>query len=109
MHAGCIEIAEPGIALLRFAIHEVKRGRQEFFINRFHAFFGKRSGIFNYLLAYLAKLGIKGCIILFGCLAFQHAPGPEFFAEVGVLWIIGIFWFFLRVEVVEVSEELIKS
>ncbi len=109
VHAGRVEVAEPRRAFLGLAIHEIERGVEEFLIHRLHALTVERAGVFNGLLADPAELRIDRRIILVGRLALEHAAGTVALAELRVLRVVLVLRLFLRVEVVEVAEELIEA
>ena len=44
-----------------------------------------------------------------GCLGLQDAARPELLLKRGVFRIVGIFRLFLRIQVIEVAEELVKA
>ena len=82
---------------------------EELLIHSLHALLGERPGVLNRLFADLAELRVDRRIVLVGRFAFQHATRAVFLSERRVLRIVRIVGFFLGIEVVEVSEELIES
>src|SRR5436853_481129 len=109
MHTCCVEIAKPGRTFFCLTANKIFRGSQEFLIYCFHTFGVERAGIFDNLLANFSELWINGCIVLIGCLTFQHSARAKFFTEVWVFRIIWILGFFFGVQVIKISEELIES
>src|SRR5436190_23530976 len=97
MHAGSVEVAEPWSSFLCLATDKIFGCCKKFLVYCFHTFLGERSGIFNDLFTYSAKLRIDSCIIFIGCFAFQHATRAEFFLEVWIFWVVRDLWFFFRV------------
>ena len=93
MHLGRVPPQEEGLAFFGIALHEGQGLGIHFFVDRFHALFGERAGVFH------AAIGK----------AVDHTAGAEFFLKLGIFGIVGVFGFFLRIQVVEVSKEFIET
>src|SRR5215472_1791523 len=109
MHPGRIEVAEPRLAFLGLALHEVQRRIAELFVHGFHALLWQRAGILNCLFSNFAELRVNRGVILVSCFATQHSTRPEFLSERRVFWVVVILRFFLSVEVIEIAEELVEA
>src|SRR5262245_29541331 len=93
MHARAIEVREPGLAYLGLTVHEVERSSQELLVYCLHTFLGERTGVLD------LPVGKR----------VNHAARPEAFAKFGTLWVVGIFWLLLGVQMIEVTEELVET
>ena len=109
MHPRAVPPTEEWLVAGVLTFHEVDRGGGGFIVNGLHPFLGQRTGVFDSLLADRAEPRIDRGIIFAGGFAFQHTARAEFLHVFRVLRIIGQFGFFLGVEVIKVSEELIKA
>ena len=109
VHARRIEITEPRHALLALPLHEVERGGQELLVHRFHPLPGERTGVFDCLLADLAKHRIDRRIVLVGRFALDDAARPELLPEIRVFRVVGVFGLFLGVQVIQIAEELVEA
>jgi hypothetical protein len=65
--------------------------------------------ILDSLLADLTKMRVNRRVILVRREAMEYAPRPELLPELRILWIVRILRLFFGIEVVEVSEELVKA
>jgi hypothetical protein len=84
-------------------------GGKELLVHRLHALAVERAGVFDHLLADAAELRILRGVVLVGCLALQDAARAEPLAEGGILRVLGCFWLFLGIEVVQVAKELVEA
>ena len=97
VHPGGVPPHEERLAVFVRLIHEVERRLGGFLVDRLHALLGQRAGVFDLLLAVgMAQEWIT-------------PRGPNFFFELRVLRIVGVLGLLLRVEVVEVAEELVEA
>ena len=74
-------------------IDKIERSGQKFFIDRFHALFVQRSRILNFSIGK----------------AVDYTAGAKSFPKLRNLWIIRMFRFLFRVQVVEVAKEFVKA
>ena len=72
MHSTRVEPDEKRFVFIFGAFDEIQTGFNKFFIHRFHAFSAKLSGIFNFLLAHLAKPGIYSWVVYISCPGMKH-------------------------------------
>jgi len=77
--------------------NEVYRAAEEFLVDGFHALSGERTRVLYLLRAVGVGPGM------------DHAAGTELFPERGVLRIIHVLRFLLRIQVVEIAEEFIEA
>jgi hypothetical protein len=75
------------------AVHEIKRSRQKFLVYRLHALNRERAGIFDLAVG----IGVN------------YSTRPEVLFELGIFRVVGILRLFLRVEMIEVAEELVEA
>src|SRR6185437_2575581 len=108
MRARRIEVAEPGLAGLLVAVDEIERGTEKLFVNRLHALGVERAGVLDRLFPDLAPGRIDGGIVAIGGLASEHAARPKSSPKLRVLRVVGVLRLLLRIEVVEVAEELVE-
>ena len=103
MHASCIPPAEEWLSGFVLFFDEVLCHGQRLFVDCLHAFLCERTGVFNRLSALAIGFGVN------------YTAWSEDFAERlavrqhHVARIVFLLWFFLRVEVVQVAEELIET
>lgn len=103
VHSCCIPPAEKGFAFLMFPLDESLSLGKSLFVNRFHSFLGQWAGVFDRLPTF--------CIGL----ASQDATRTELLPERlsvcqhQIAGVITILWLFFGVEVIQISEELIKA
>src|SRR5262245_5337011 len=109
MHARRVEIAEPRAPLLGLALHEVDRTGQELLVDRLHALGVQGTCVLDDLLAHAPEGFIDRIVVLVNCPAFQHPARTEFFATVGILWIVRILRLLLGVQMVQVAEEFVET
>jgi hypothetical protein len=79
------------------AINEIQTGLEKFLIHRFHPFGVQWASVFDLLRA--VRL----------CPAVKHTAWPKLLLELGVFWIVRTLWFLFRVQVIEITEELVDS
>ena len=84
---------EEWLVRLVCSIHEVQGCRRRFVVNGFHPFAVQRAGVLD------VSVGAR----------FDDASRAEFLLEFWGLRIINIFRFFLRVQVVQVAQELVEA
>src|SRR5262245_45217043 len=83
---------------------------EQVILDRLHAFTGQWSSVLDGLLAHATKALVFGWIVSRRRLALQDATRGKELLEHGVVFgIVGLFGLFLRVQVVEISVELIES
>jgi hypothetical protein len=100
VHARGVEPDEERLAVLVRAVDEIPRCRPGFVVDRLHPLFRQRSGV----LDLLAALAVGPAV--------QHSARAEVLPEVGEVLlgrIIPQFRLFLRVQMVEIAEELVES
>ena len=97
MHAGGVVPEEERLLRLVLLVDEFQRALRDFVVDRFHPLLRQRAGVLDGLAALAVGL------------AMQHAARAEVLPELGVLRIVGVFGLFLRVEVIEVAEELVEA
>ena len=74
-------------------LKEIDRSGSDLVVNGFHPFFGERTSIFEFSIRARS----------------DHAARSEFLTEFGGFWIIRVLRFFLCIEVVQISEELVET
>src|SRR6476619_3766324 len=109
MHPGSVPPQEERALGRHLALHEVNRRIHGLVVDRLHAFDGKRTGVLDVLLANLAPARIDSLIVDVGGKRSDHAPRTELRLERWILRIIGIFWLFLGVQVIEIAEKLVEA
>src|SRR6185503_19466789 len=92
VHARRVEPTEERLVSFVLSVHEVEGCGEELFVDSFHSLLRQRASVFN------LSVGV----------GMNHSAWTEAFLERRVLRIVRILWFFFRVEVIEVAEELIK-
>ena len=90
-------------------VDEVERRAEELLVHRLHALARERAGVLDGLLADAAEARVLRRIVPVARLALHHAARAELGAELRVLRVVGILRLLLRVEVVEVAEELVEA
>ena len=76
-------------------------------IHGFHSLWVERAGVLDLLLTDLAPSRILGGIVLVGGPAMHHVARAHRTQQ--ILWIVGMRWVFHRIEVIEVTEELVEA
>ena len=75
------------------AIHEVEGLGINLFINGFHPLLGQWASVFNF--------SVRKTV--------NNTAGSEFFLKLRIFGVIRMFWFLLRIQVIEVAEKFIKA
>ena len=109
MHGCRVEPQKERLTRLVALVDEAESSFGNLIVNRFHAFLGQGTSVLDRLLAYPAKTGIDGWIILVGGGAVHDPSRPEFLEKTRIFGIVDVFRFLFRVQVIEVAEELVKS
>src|SRR5262249_55467872 len=78
-------------------VHEFQAGIEELFVYGLHALSIERTGVLNLLRAVWHGPTV------------EHAARPELLLELGILRVIRALGLLLRIEVVEVAEELVEA
>ncbi len=107
VHARRVEPAEERLAVLFSLVDEVEGQVADFVIDRLHAFWIKRAGIFNPLLADLAPARHLGRVIDVGRPRVNHVSRANDIQE--FLRVVGMRRVFHRIEVIEVTEEFVEA
>src|SRR4029077_5854690 len=107
MHPRRIEPDEERLAVLLGFIHEVDGEVAYFVVYRFHALRIERTGILDPLHPDLAPARHFGWIVFVGGPAMNHVTRADNVQE--VLRIVGVCRVFHRVEMIEVTKELIEA
>jgi hypothetical protein len=102
VHAGAVPPAEEGLAGLVLAGDELPGSGDGFVVDGFHAFLCERAGVFDGLAALAVGLAAEDTS---GAERLEEGSSVGEFQVAGVILVFG---FFLGVEVVEVSEELVE-
>jgi hypothetical protein len=97
VHPRRIKPAEERLVVLGGLVDELQAGIEKLLVNRFHTLLVQGSGVFDLLRA--VRIGPR----------MQHTTRSELLPELGVLRIILAFRFFLRIKVIEISEELVEA
>jgi hypothetical protein len=109
VHAARIEPDKERLLVAVGAVDEIRRGIEEFLINRFHALLGKRPGVLAFLLTPWAETWIVARRVSRGRSAFQDAAWTELRPERRIFRIIFVLRFILGIEMVEIAEEPIEA
>ena len=109
MHAARIEPGKERLLVPIRAVDEVEGGFKKLLVDRLHALLGERSGIGAALLAPLAETRILAWRLGDGRRAAQHAARTEAQPELGALRVVRVLGLVLRVQVVEIAEELVEA
>jgi hypothetical protein len=109
VHAARIEPDKERLLVAVGAVDEIRRGFEEFLVDRFHALLGKRPGVLAFLLSPCPETWIVAWRLGRSRNTFQDAAWTKLRPERGIFRIIFVFRFILRIEVVEVAEELIET
>ncbi len=111
VHVGRVDPAEERLAGRVLPLHEVAGSRDEIVVAGFHALAGQRTRILDLLLADPAPARLLRRVVHVGRPAVQHAArsvGRLEFRELLRVRIVAVLGLFLRVEVIEVAEELVE-
>src|SRR5262245_6873476 len=109
MHARGVEPGKERLACRMLPLHEVNRRRGSLVVDRLHALLGERAGVLDLLLADLAEARIDGLVIGVGRPSMEHATRSELLDILRILRIVGKLGLLLRVQVVEIAEELVEA
>src|SRR5690349_11048130 len=97
MHAGRVKPDEERCVGLVCTVNKVKACGQEFLIHCLHSLGVERPRVFDFLRSIRLRP------------AMEDAAWPKFLSKFRVFWIVRVFGFLLRIQVIEVSEEFIES
>src|SRR5262245_50938279 len=93
VHACAIEVTEPRLLCRVLTINEIERRREKLFVHSLHSLLGQRAGV--------GDLPVRRTL--------QHPAWAELLFELRVLWVVGVLRLFFRIQVIEVSEELVEA
>src|SRR5210317_1356896 len=93
MHAGATPPYKPGFAGLFLALDEIDGSGDGFIIDRFHALFSQRAGVFN------SSVSIRT----------YYTAWTKLFTELRILGVVLVFRLFLGVQVIQVTEKFIET
>src|SRR5262249_13133250 len=93
VHAGRVEVTEERLPSFVLPVYEIEGRLQKLLIDGLHALLGQRSSVFDLAVG-------EG---------MNDAARAEPLAELGTLRIVGILGLLLRIQVVEVAEELVEA
>jgi len=112
VHMGGIHPAEEGLIVGMLARDEILGRVDEFVIAGFHALGGQGARVLDALASHLAPAWLHRAVVLVAGPAVQHAARAVARLELGELLgirVIGRFRLFFGIEVVQVTEELVKA
>ncbi len=93
MHVRGVPPDEEGLLLINGAVDEVERQFGDLIVYRLHTFLCQWTGVFNTAVGERVNDAARA--------------GQDAFRQMAR--IIGVFWFFFRVEVIQVAEEFVKA
>src|SRR5262245_58328460 len=97
VHASGVEPAEERLVALGVLLDELEAGVEDFLVDGFHALDVERTGVLDLLRA----IRIRG--------GTQHAARTEFLLELRILRVVRVLGLLLRVQVIQVAEELVEA
>src|SRR5208282_1069698 len=109
VHACRVEPDEERFTILVSLIDKIQCSVEEFFVNCLHPLHAQRTGILNLLCTNPAPTWVDSVIICVSSPAMHYTSRTEHFKELRVLRVIGAFGLLLTVQVVKVTEKLVKS
>ena len=107
VHARGVEPHEEGLIIRLGLVDELQRVIEDLVVNGFHAIWVERPAIFDFLLADLAPARLNRWVVVIGGPAVEHIARADLLFE--GLRIIAMRGVFHRVEVVQVTEELVEA
>src|SRR6185369_6628375 len=109
VHSCSVPPAEERFTCSLLSFDEINGSSTGLIIDRFHSFLCERTSVLNSLFTDFTKARVHRCIIGGAGFAFQHTARSPLRFKGWVLWIIGQFRFFFRIEVIEITEEFIEA
>src|SRR5579863_9382138 len=94
---------------MRLTLDKIDCGTGGLVVDRFHALYGQRSGVFDLLFANLAEARIGGRVVGLGGGALQYTSRAEPCGKSGILGIIRILRILFGIQVVEIAEEFVEA
>src|SRR5262249_4913907 len=97
VHAGRVPPHEERLVIIDGLFDELDTGVEEFLIDRSHALDRERAGVRYFLRAICVSVGV------------QDTAWSELLLELGIFWIVRVLRLLLRVQVIEIPEELVEA
>src|SRR5262249_47059304 len=88
---------EKRLVVLDSFVDELEARIKEFLVDSLHALRRQRAGVLDFL-----------CAVRIGP-AVEYATRSKLFLKLRILRIVGVFWLLLRIQVIEIAEELIEA